>query len=78
MSHDLEDVVTVIDGRPELLDEIKASEPELQEYLAKAFKTLITQDDFVTAIQGYLPGDAASQARLSGLMQRLETIATSE
>jgi predicted nucleotidyltransferase len=75
MSHDLEDIVTVVDGRPELLDEIKVSDPELRQYLVATFKALNMQDDFITAIQGYLPGDIASQARLGGLVQRLHAIA---
>ncbi len=34
-SPDIEDVVTVIDGREELLREVESSSPELKEYLSR-------------------------------------------
>lgn len=78
MSHDLEDVVTVIDGRPELLDEIKTSPPELCQYVREQFSGLIRNDHFMTALQGYLPGDMASQARLGSLLEKINAIASIE
>lgn len=66
-SHDLEDIITVSDRRPELLDECQAMPAELREYLAQEFTKLFASADFETTLAGHLPGDAASQSRLGKL-----------
>lgn len=75
LSHDLEDVVAVVDGRAELLAEIRQASPELSRYLSDAVEKLLGTSAFVEALPGYLPGDAASQARLPLLAARLNEIA---
>ena len=40
-SHDLEDIITVVDGRPELLQEIDRADGELRRYIAIKFHNLI-------------------------------------
>jgi predicted nucleotidyltransferase len=75
LSHDLEDVIAIVDGRAGLGDEIRASAPELRDYLAEAISTLLGTEAFREALPGYLPGDAASQARLPLLLERLARIA---
>ena len=75
-SHDLEDLITVIDGRRELIDEIKAEGVEVRRYIAHELNSLLGDSEFVTALPGQLPGDAASQARLPELMRRLRLIAS--
>jgi predicted nucleotidyltransferase len=74
-SHDLEDIITVVDGRPELLDEVRASPAELREYLFGEFKTLISTSAFLDALPGHLPGDSASQARVPEVLRRLRSLA---
>lgn len=74
-SHDLEDIVTVVDGRPEILNELAAAETELKEYIAKAVSGLINTEGFREALSGHLPPDRASQERLPLLWQRLVAIA---
>ena len=73
-SHDLEDLLAVIDGRASLLDECRASPPELREYLAARLASLLATRDFVDALSGHLPGDAASQERLPELHDKLRQI----
>ena len=70
-SHDLEDIITVSDRRPELLGECQAMPKELRTYLAQEFTILLASTDFETSIAGHLPGDAASQSRLSKLSASL-------
>jgi len=73
-SHDLEDLITVIDGREEIQDEINHSSNDLKSFLSSEIKILLKSKSFMTAIPGQLPGDAASQARLPDLLQRLRLI----
>jgi hypothetical protein len=75
MSHDLEDVVTLVDGRPELVAEIAAAEPVVCDYIASEFQALLNRQDFVDALPGFLLPDAGSQARRSQVLSRLREIA---
>ncbi|MGL6135165.1 MAG: hypothetical protein ACRC1L_13405 [Prochlorococcaceae cyanobacterium] len=63
-SHDLEDLMAVLDGRASLLEESRQSPPELQSYLAQQFTTLLSRADFIDALPSFLPADPASQQRL--------------
>lgn len=74
-SHDLEDIVTVVDGRAEVLDELSVVDAGLKEYIAKAVSGLIAAEGFREALSGHLSPDRASQGRLPLLWQRLVTIA---
>ncbi len=73
-SHDLEDIITVVDGRPELMPEIDRVHDELRRYIATEINTLLKDRNFLTALAGHLPGDAASQARLPELIRRMRAI----
>lgn len=74
-SHDLEDVVTLVDGRAELQAEVAASDTDIRTYLAKHFARLLASERFVEALPGYLLPDPGSQARLATVRHRLEQIA---
>jgi hypothetical protein len=74
-SHDLEDIVTVIDGRPELIEEVRRAPEDLQAYIAVAIGLLTETSGFLDALAGHLPGDRASQARLPGLIDRITALA---
>jgi predicted nucleotidyltransferase len=72
MSHDLEDVVTVIDGRAEITNEVRIASAELQKYLSDEFRKLLSNRDFIEALPGHLLPDAASQQRLGLLLSRMK------
>jgi hypothetical protein len=74
-SHDLEDLVTVVDGRPELVREIKAADAEVRTYVATGVQQLLETSAFVDALPGYLLPDAASQGRVKTLLDRLKQFA---
>ena len=73
-SHDLEDIITVVDRRPELLAECRAGAPELRAYLAAGFKALFANSEFEQALSGHLPGDAFSQQRVTPLAKTLREL----
>lgn len=74
-SHDLGDLLAVVDGRDALIGECRNSSPELKTYLAERFRSLLAKPSFVEALAGHLPGDAASQERLPELEAKLRLIA---
>jgi hypothetical protein len=74
MSRDIEDIIAVLDGRPGIVAETKASEPSLQQYLAHEFSALLTERDFLEALPGHLLPDAASQQRIRIVVNRMQQI----
>jgi len=75
LSHDIEDIVAVLDGRPEITEEISQCEGALREHLGTRFTGLLAERDFIESIPGHLPNDDASQARLPLIMERIKAIA---
>lgn len=75
MSHDLEDVVTVIDGRSEILDEIDVADQAVRHFIASEISRLMADKVFTDSLSGFLNPDRASQARRPLLETRLRAIA---
>src|SRR5688572_25374081 len=46
-SHDLEDVIAVVDGRPEILEEIRDAPSDVRTYIASEMRRLLTTRAFV-------------------------------
>lgn len=74
-SHDLGDLVAVVDGRESLIVECGASNGSLRSYLREQFTDLIGNRAFQDALSGHLPGDRASQDRLPDLEDKLQALA---
>lgn len=74
-SHDLSDLISVIDGRDELLAECQQADDGLKAYLRAKIRALLQTAAFLDALPGHLPGDAASQARLPELDAKLRKLA---
>lgn len=74
-SHDLGDLLSVVDGRDALPDECAQSPEELQTYLAQSFESLLSKRAFMEALPGHLPSDHASQERLPDLKAKLYRLA---
>jgi hypothetical protein len=75
-SRDLEDVISVVDGRAELATEVRAGAVDLRAYVHTGIKALLGMPRFIDALPGYLLPDAASQSRIGIVMGRLEELAS--
>lgn len=75
MSHDIEDIVAVLDGRPEIVEEIRSADSGLRGYLAHRFSRLLSDSRFSAAVHGHLPADSASQQRVPIVMERIKALA---
>lgn len=73
-SHDLEDLLAVVDGRPELVVEIGRAAQDVRTYVATEVQGFLNTSAFHDALPGYLPPDAGSQARQPLLLERLERL----
>lgn len=69
-SHDIEDVLNIVDGRAELLEEMAAAPAELRQAVSAAFHRLLTKPDFANV----LPGLLAEPERAGLVMQRLRAM----
>jgi hypothetical protein len=73
-SHDLEDIVTIVDGRPELAGEVHLAPTDLQKYLSDQVGNLLSNRDFMEALPGHLLPDAANQQRLGLVLRRMKQL----
>jgi predicted nucleotidyltransferase len=74
-SHDMEDIVTLLDGRPEIVAEVRASPEAVKVFLSRSFKYFLLNRDFLDSLPGYLLPDFASQRRMPLLMERIRAVA---
>ena len=74
-SRDFGDVIALFDGRPELVEEIRTSEPDVREFISRRVRALLDAPRIDDGLAGAVPPDAASQARVDEVilpaMQRL-------
>jgi predicted nucleotidyltransferase len=71
-SHDLEDIINVVDGRPALLDEVQAAPNEVRIYLAEQFQALLQHVDFESFLYGNIRGP---DGRVEIVHQRVKALA---
>jgi hypothetical protein len=74
-SHDFEDIVSVIDGRVELIKEIEQSDHLLREYLANSFHAISNNRSFHDALPGhFVPHGSLAGQRIDLMVQKVEQI----
>ena len=74
-SHDLEDVIAVIDGRPEIVGDVTGAPIDLRAAIAAKFTDLLARPDAEDVVAAQLLPDAESQDRLPLLLERIEAMA---
>lgn len=75
-SHDVEDIINVIDGRPELAAEVERMESELRQYLQSRCASLLALPHFQNTLPGMLAAGDTSPERAAIVAARLERIAS--
>ncbi len=73
-SHDIEDIITLLDGRPEVVSEHAAADRAVGQFISRAFAEFLGNRVFLDALPGHLPPDPASQQRIHLLMSRIQSI----
>jgi len=56
-SHDLEDLIFVVDGRASIVDDVSAQAEPLRDYLKVQFRALLGTPSFIDGLPGYLLPD---------------------
>jgi hypothetical protein len=67
-SHDFEDVISLVNGRAALVEEVRATSLELRVYLAQQITRLQAIPHFDEWVAGALRPDAANQARIEAIV----------
>lgn len=75
MSHDIEDIVALLDGCPTILADVRNADEVVKKAIKERFSMLSRDERFLEAVPGHLPGDEASQARLPLIIERVEALA---
>jgi hypothetical protein len=70
-SADLEDIITVVDGRSSLPSEARRLPDEARRYLATEFTRFLADRDFIDVLPGHLDYQNATAERLGRLRSRL-------
>lgn len=77
-SHDLEDIINLIDGRPELIDEVAQSPDDLRAYLSMQCRTLLDTPAFHDGLQGFIVPGLSQGGQVVNVTQRLARLANIE
>lgn len=72
--HNLEDIVSVVDGRDTLTVEVRETGADLDEYVRREIAQLLANAGFIDALPGFLLPDAASQSRIGIVLGRLHDL----
>lgn len=75
MSHDLEDIIAVLDGRPEIVAEVEQAATPLTQYLSGEFSAMLSNPNFLESLPGNLLPDVVSQQRIRIVLDRIRQIA---
>lgn len=74
-SRDVGDIVALVDGREELVNEVRSTGGTVRAFIANGFRTLLENPSFLDAIPAHLLPDAASQARTPLIIERMQRVA---
>lgn len=74
-SKDIEDVVSIVNGRSELLEELREAPVNVRTFVCDTIAAWLGDHDFMDALPGQLAGGDASHERLAVLLARLHSIA---
>ena len=74
LSHDLEDIIAVIDGRSEIINDVSNAAQNLKKYLAAEFNYLINNSQFMQALPGHLNYSFESEERQKIVEERINAI----
>lgn len=75
-SPDMEDIITLIEGRKELEEEVRAAPADLRAYIGSNFQTWLGDRNFLSCIAGHVVAGAANQDRTEEVKQRMGALAS--
>jgi len=74
VSHDMEDIINLINGRVEIIEDIQTSKADLKEFIINSLQGFLDDELFLEALPGHLLPDKASQGRRDIILKRIKKI----
>ena len=74
-SHDLEDIINVLDGRPGLFEEVAQAPREVQAYLQTRCAELLAAPNFMDVLPGMIYPDDSLAERTQLIAERIRVLA---
>jgi hypothetical protein len=74
-SHDLEDILTIVNGRLEVVIEVGNAPEACQRYVAESFNNILTEQRLLEVLSFHMPYGQVGQQRLSVVLDRMRQIA---
>jgi len=74
-SHDLEDIVTLVDGRTAIVEDVSFAPSDVRSFIANGFAKMLDAPDFHDALPGHLPAMAGARQRAPLVIDRITAIA---
>ncbi|MDP1634744.1 MAG: hypothetical protein Q8L69_08685, partial [Gallionellaceae bacterium] len=73
--HELADLVTVVEGRASLLDEVRQAPQRVREFVVANFRDVLARPDLPQVLAGIVADDTDGQQRLPELLARFQALA---
>ena len=73
-SHDLEDVIVVIDGCSRVAEEVAAASDPMRRYIADSMVAFLSNERFRDALPGHFPNDAVAAGRRRIVLNRMAVL----
>jgi predicted nucleotidyltransferase len=74
-SHDFEDIINIVEGRPTLVADIRAASPPLQTYVLKRLAAILADEGFRNTLPGLIVADELHAQRVATVLARLSGLA---
>ena len=74
-SRDLEDIVTLFDGRTSLVDELTSTSGSLRSYLQEEIQRLLIDQEFLDSMSAFVRPDPRARSRIAGVRARIASVA---
>jgi hypothetical protein len=74
-SHDFEDIITIIAGRVEIVEEIELGSKELRVYLKSTFENYLKSSQFRSSLPGHMRDGSSTNQRVQTILERIQKIA---
>jgi hypothetical protein len=75
ISRDMWDIITVIDGRPEIVRDVESSDEKIRAYVSDSFAQFLRDRDFLSLFPGHLEQDETLEKRTEIVFDRMTEIA---
>ncbi len=74
LSHDLDDIVTLLDGRASIVEDVAQADAAIREFVASEFVKIVQHPDFADFLPGHLSGMLGAKQRIPIVAGRFEAI----